>query len=421
MSTGYHPSPDELYSQGLVHFNRGEWEAAISSFTELQSLSDRYPGVNDLLADAQFKLKLADTEMPAAKPPPRRPILVPLLAILALCLVVAAGYSVYSWVGSPVPTPADVAIVTTEVGSTTIPPPQTPAISSETAAPLATTTSVLSATVVVTPAENTVFVSSPDNIEIIMDASGSMLTRVGDTERQRWQVAQEALKTLINSGAIAEQSNVALRTYGRRRSADCSDVEMMQPLRRFNRDALLAAADAIKPVALARTPLAASIREAANDLLPAEGSTVLIVVSDGDETCEGDPVAEAANFVKDAPWRQVHVIGFALDNPVDADRLLGIAANGNGQYLEANNSAELAAALRQTIQLNYRILAEDGREAAQGTVGAAPVQIDPGTYTLEIVANPPVQQELVVEGGSVVEVRLRQDGGVLSAEANRIQ
>ncbi|HSH81924.1 MAG TPA: VWA domain-containing protein, partial [Herpetosiphonaceae bacterium] len=381
MSTGYHPSPDELYSQGLQHFNRGEWEAAISSFTELQELSDRYPGVNDLLADAQLKLRLADTEMPAAKPPPRRPIWVPLLAILALCLVAGGGYTVYSQINTPVPTPADVAIVTTAVGSTTIPQPQTATISS-TAPPLATAASVLSATVVVTPAENTVFVSSPDNIEIIMDASGSMLTRVGDTDRQRWQVAQEALKTLINSGAIAEQSNVALRTYGRRRSADCSDVEMMQPLRRFNRDALLAAADAIKPVALARTPLAASIREAANDLLPAEGSTVLIVVSDGDETCEGDPVAEAANFVKDAPWRQVHVIGFALDNPVDADRLLGIAANGNGQYLEANNSAELAAALRQTIQLNYRILAEDGREAAQGTVGAAPVQIDPGTYTL---------------------------------------
>ncbi|MDP8909971.1 MAG: hypothetical protein M3N47_12860, partial [Chloroflexota bacterium] len=64
--------------------------------------------------------------------------------------------------------------------------------------------------------------------------------------------------------------------------------------------------------------------------------------------------------------------------------------------------------------------AEDGREVAQGTVGTGQVQIDPGTYTLEVVANPPVQQELVVESGTVVEVRLRQDGGVLSAEVNRL-
>jgi Ca-activated chloride channel family protein len=272
---------------------------------------------------------------------------------------------------------------------------------------------------VVTAAEGQTFVNTPANIEIIVDASGSMLATFEGSDKERWQVAQEALSTLVSSGTISDQSAVVVRTYGRRRGNDCNDLEVAQTLSRYNAEALQAVIGGIKPAVGGMTPLAASLRAASEDLQAAEGSTVVILVTDGLESCNGDPVAEAANFVKDTDQRKVHVIGFALGDQEASAKLRQIAEQGKGLYFDANNSAQLTDALRQTIVLSYQITTLDGEPVAAGTVGSEPVEIQPGEYKLKINANPAVEKDLVVENGGNVVVSLRQGFGGLVAEVDQ--
>lgn len=411
-SIGNSPA-EELYRLGLQQFNRADWRGAINTFTQLRQVSDDYPDVDDLLADAQLKLQFEGASQPTALPPPRRPVLLPFMAAVALLVVAATAYGFY-YLNASTPE-AVVAVVT----STPEPPTPTPEPVAPTVAPTARPTEapVLPATVLITSEGQ--FVNTPANIEIIVDASGSMLAKVEGTDLERWQVAQQALTTLVNSNTISEQAYTVVRTYGRRRGNDCSDLELAQGLSRYSQPGLLDIISTIKPAVGGTTPLGESLRLAADDLKSAEGSTVVILVTDGLESCNGDPIAAAADFVAGTDQRKVHVIGFALNDPAASDKLREIATKGNGLYFDAGNAQQLAEALRQTIVLSYQVLDAENQEAASGTVGSAPVELKPGEYTLKINANPPIERKLNVTSGGEFAVTLRQGFGGLIADVSK--
>lgn len=431
MVTDGHPRPDELYRQGLLHFREGEWQAAIDAFDELQAAGALDADGEQLLADARFKLQLESVEEPAALPPPRRPILLRVVAIVGVLLVLAAAYQMYPLAVSAFRERDEALVGTTATAASTA----TAATTAEpdggvaqepitttaevASAPVIGDTANISGTVVITAGDT--FFNTPANMEIIVDASGSMLGEVPGAGRQRWEVAQDALRSLISSGAIGEQTNVAVRTYGRRRSNDCTDVELVQGLNRFNPETLNRVVDTIKPVPNARTPLGASLRAASEDLQAAEGSTVVILVTDGleSEACGGDPVAEAAALVGGSDQRKLHVIGFAVDDPVANETLRALAETGKGLYFDADNSAQLADALRQAVELRYQIVNADGAEVAAGNVGQAPIQLPAGSYRLIINATPPIEKEFVVRDGDRLEILVRQGFGGLIADVLR--
>ncbi len=403
----------DLYQQGLRHFARGEWQAAIDTLSQLQDSTDLYPDIDDLIADARLKLSFEGVDKPSAIAPPRRPVLLPIVAGLTLCLALLAAFGIYQ-----LRTPAPVVEAPTPVPPTTV-PTAVPVVAA--AAPLTPTVApteapVVPGTISVSATDESVFYTTPRNIAIIFDGSGSMRRKVAGTDKERWQVAQEALRAFLTSGNVSSQANVALRTYGRQRTNDCGDYELVQGLTRYNPEALLGVVDTLEPIPGARTPLAFSIRALSGDLRAAEGSTAVIVITDGDETCNGNPAAEAANFVKDVPERKVHVIGFALDNPADQAKLQQIAINGSGLYFDATNGAELAEALRQTVVLSYQLLADDGSQAAQGSVGGEPISVQPGSYTLRINTTPPIEKRIEISNGGNTQVSVRQDLGGLVAE-----
>src|SRR5689334_1947034 len=107
MSINDYLSPDGLYRQGLQHFNRGEWQAAIDAFGQLQAGGHAYPGVDELLADARLKARIESAEPPLFKAPPRTPRLVRALLLLIVVLLGVGGVEVYMLLPSaPAPTAA---------------------------------------------------------------------------------------------------------------------------------------------------------------------------------------------------------------------------------------------------------------------------------------------------------------------------
>jgi hypothetical protein len=195
------------------------------------------------------------------------------------------------------------------------------------------------------------------NIEFILDASGSM-GAITDTGETRMEAAKRVLRDVIASiPDSAGEINVGFRIYGHEgdnteatKPLSCLASDLMVPVEGIDRDALFAALDQAQPVGW--TPIALSLSEAGKDF-PAAGDDVInavVLVTDGLETCDMDPVAEAGRLNSDPNVQMItHVIGFGT-TPEEQTILEGISSAGTGQLLGANNANELRDALFSVLE-----------------------------------------------------------------------
>ena len=96
------------------------------------------------------------------------------------------------------------------------------------------------------------------------------------------------------------------------------------------------------------TPLALALESALGDFQPASDDTrnLIIVVSDGEESCDGDPCA-AAQALGDAGI-QVSMIGVGL-TPESAEVLRCVPNNGNGIYIDVQDGQTLEDVFTQAV------------------------------------------------------------------------
>jgi Ca-activated chloride channel homolog len=78
-------------------------------------------------------------------------------------------------------------------------------------------------------------------------------------------------------------------------------------------------------------PLAASIAAAEKDLQGKEGNNVVYIVSDGIETCDGNPVEAAKKLHESNIKAEVNIIGFDVDNK-GQQQLKAVAEAGGGEF-----------------------------------------------------------------------------------------
>jgi hypothetical protein len=211
---------------------------------------------------------------------------------------------------------------------------------------------------------------------------------------------------------------VALRTYGRNRPDDCSDVELVSPLAPLNRDGLLGQINGIVPVNLSRTPIAASLAAVGADLGSAPGETLVVLLSDGEESCDGNPVDEATRLHAAFPNVRVSVVGFDIA-PELQQRLAAIAEAGGGNYFGAADVNELGAALKQALTLRYRVVGSDGGELGSADVGQS-LNLPVGSYKVLIGgARPLLDQTVEIRKGMATLMSLSNTQGQLSASLSR--
>ena len=147
------------------------------------------------------------------------------------------------------------------------------------------------------------------NLEIILDCSGSMLSPLGKSTRIG--TARQVLRDVL--AKIPEDFNVGLRVYANRYSwkdmqHSCTDTQLLLPIQKLDRQRILSTVDNLKP--RGDTPLVYSVLQTPADLKAVGGGSV-IVITDGQETCHGDPVkaAEAAEngwYSCDPQHRRLH-------------------------------------------------------------------------------------------------------------------
>lgn len=135
------------------------------------------------------------------------------------------------------------------------------------------------------------------NVEIILDSSGSMAATVGN--KSRMKLAKESILNFVKD--LPEESNVGLRVYGFKGSnavsdkkLSCGSNELVYGLKPYDEAGFKKALDKFSPTGW--TPLAKAIELAQNDLSAFKGeknTNIIYIVSDGVETCDGDPVMSA--------------------------------------------------------------------------------------------------------------------------------
>jgi hypothetical protein len=198
---------------------------------------------------------------------------------------------------------------------------------------------------------------------------------------------------------------VALRVFGNQ--PDSCDTNLLVPVQPLDPAAMAATIQGIEPVNLVKTPLGASLEQVANDLANVDGPKIVILVTDGEETCGGDPGVAIQSLVDQGIDVQVNIVGFALDDDALRAQFRDWARIGNGSYFDATNAAELDEAIANAVQAPFRVLDADGKEIARGFVGGDPVEVPAGTYTIVVLTDPEQRFENVeVNPGEDIELKL---------------
>lgn len=187
-------------------------------------------------------------------------------------------------------------------------------------------------------------VKAQSNLLFIVDSSNSMWGQIDGTAKidTAKSVLRETLETL------PPEVSVGMLAYGHRRRGDCGDVELVSPI---GSDAAQLRAVVGRLTPRGKTPIAASLQAAAGAFDGRlEQTNNILLISDGIETCSGNPCAVAEELAKMNIDLKVHVVGFNVDAATRA-QLQCIADKGRGQYFDARNAAEFSAALQQTQEI----------------------------------------------------------------------
>lgn len=204
------------------------------------------------------------------------------------------------------------------------------------------------------------------NVEIILDASGSMAAEIDGTSMM--QLAKESIEKFADS--LPDEANVALRVYGYEgtgsdadKELSCSSNKLFYEMEPYDSKKFGEALGQFEPSGW--TPVAESLLKAKEDFAEYDGeknTNIIYLVSDGVETCDGDPVAAAKQLSESNITPLINVIGFNVDSE-GQQQLKKVAEAADGTYATVRNMEQLQSEFDRSQEmaskwLNWKIGAE---------------------------------------------------------------
>jgi von Willebrand factor type A domain len=215
------------------------------------------------------------------------------------------------------------------------------------------------------------------SVLIILDASYSMNERLDGKSKIQW--AKDVVFDTLRS--LPPNVNVGLRVYGHKLGNGggmgggymfgrrfggpgwggdeeaCRQSELLDPVQQNSRASI--ASQLVGIQAVGKTPIAYSLSQAVNnDLAGIPGKKTIILVSDGQETCGGDPCNLAVDFVRSGVDVKINTIGLLTRDRVADDQLKCIALATKGKFYSANTSAELVRSMQESSQVQTSVQAK---------------------------------------------------------------
>jgi Ca-activated chloride channel family protein len=191
-----------------------------------------------------------------------------------------------------------------------------------------------------------------DDAMLVFDASGSMAGNVNQgiaTIIPRIDEVRAALAQVLPSATKFRR--LGLITYGPGPYQKCNVQLNLKPTANAG-PLIMRDVNALTPAG--RTPLAEAVRDAAEVLDYRHKPGLIVVITDGEETCGGAPCNVGAALHKDALNLTVHVVGYRTKNYswTGEQSVLDVkclAEKNGGIYVTADTKEELVEALHKTL------------------------------------------------------------------------
>lgn len=244
--------------------------------------------------------------------------------------------------------------------------------------------------------------ASQPELNIVIDSSGSMGQKIEGT-KTKMDIAKEAVGSLVDS--LPSSSYVGLRAYGSQSpesAKNCTDTKQLVSISALNKAEIKNQVNQLNPSGW--TLMAYSLQKAYEDFLSPESERVIVLISDGEETCGGNFCAVAKELEAKGVKLTVNTIGFGV-NQTAKSQLTCVAEATGGKYYDATNTAQLNTSLADaTIKIRNAVAyTTEGQRIAGGSgfETATPIITDK-QYLMDIVPDENLFLLLTVPNGKVV-------------------
>jgi Ca-activated chloride channel family protein len=181
----------------------------------------------------------------------------------------------------------------------------------------------------------------------LLDGSGSMLEVWGKANQTKMDAAKTILTKLIDSLKQNTNLELALRVYGHRYSQssnNCKDTYLEVPFKVNNHQEIIDKLASIRPKGV--TPMTYALEHAANDF-PANAGyrNMVILITDGIESCGGDLCATSLALQKKGVFLRPYIIGLGLRS----EQTMSCA----GKYIDAETPLAFHDILNEAIETSF--------------------------------------------------------------------
>ncbi|MFD6492789.1 VWA domain-containing protein [Streptomyces sp. NPDC059944] len=217
-------------------------------------------------------------------------------------------------------------------------------------------------------------------VELLLDVSGSMRARDIDGE-SRMSAAKQAFNEVLD--ATPEEVQLGIRTLGANypgedRKTGCKDTAQLYPVGTLDRTEAKTAVATLNPTGW--TPIGPALLKAADDLQGGEGTRRIVLISDGEDTCQPlDPCEVAREIAAKGIDLTIDTLGL-VPNVKMRKQLSCIAEATGGTYTSVEHKEQLSDRVNQLVDRAadpvVKPVAVEGASACTG----APV-VKSGLYT----------------------------------------
>ncbi|WNI14127.1 VWA domain-containing protein [Actinacidiphila sp. ITFR-21] len=185
-------------------------------------------------------------------------------------------------------------------------------------------------------------------VELVLDVSGSMKARDIDGQ-SRMSAAKQAFDDVLDS--VPEGVQLGIRTLGadypgNNRKTGCKDTRQLYPVGPLDRTEAKTAVATLQPTGW--TPIGPALTAAAKDIRGGDGSRRLVLITDGEDTCDIDPCDVARDIAAQGIHLVIDTLGLIPDSST-RNQLSCIAEATGGTYTTVRHRQQLTSKVKQLV------------------------------------------------------------------------
>ncbi|MGW0412755.1 VWA domain-containing protein [Streptomyces collinus] len=217
-------------------------------------------------------------------------------------------------------------------------------------------------------------------VELVLDVSGSMRTRDIDGGT-RMAAAKQAFNEVLD--ATPEEVQLGIRTlganyHGNDRKTGCKDTAQLYPVSTLDRTEAKTAVATLSPTGW--TPIGPALLKAADDLNGGDGARRIVLISDGEDTCQPlDPCEVAREIAAKGIGLTIDTLGLVPDAKT-RDQLSCIADATGGTYTSVQHKEQLTDRVGQLVDRAADPVVTPVATEGAGACSSAP-SLKSGLYT----------------------------------------